>query len=562
MNNDFLVKGDSKLSRMFYNIKRKPFYFFIIIVIVLITAIKFSLIGNGFYAFPDEFRYASSGMALQYLSELNIKNAIKAIFSTQGRPGDAIIKTIPNAVQYVTAKISKNDYYETANTYPLFIFNYIIYCLILIVHYRFSKLILKDSYLAIISVLLFSSLTNSYLYLRHALPYDASLLVFYLLIYIIVNYTTANSLKFYKSFLIGFFLFFGYLVYPGFFPLYCIALGLFFLNNFSINIFSIRVYHSIYLVTGSIFCLIIFELMSRLGGGVSYISQALYLSSTIKQGSFEESFSFIVKYLFEVEGLTGIFLIISIVLFIIILIQIINKTFKQHVLVLLLGLLVIGSFLAYACAGYFFHKMVFYGRLLHQYFPFISIFSLFTLRHLIQKEASIQLLLSLLSLVFTINFMYKFNYYKTFSYPRDIAWELIKSYDIRELEEICEHSNSWSVFPKQKGKLRSNIILVNCCYFYPVTNINNYKLFTPKYNYKLIVSKRHFNNFKAYQYEGYNIIERKNLDKMNLKIKAYTLEINDVYKDELSISMVKNYPLLAAVLRYTRRRSKIQHLYI
>ena len=35
--------------------------------------------------------------------------------------------------------------------------------------------------------------------------------------------------------------------------------------------------------------------------------------------------------------------------------------------------LVGGGFLAYAAAGYFLHKMVFYGRLLHQYYPFVCI---------------------------------------------------------------------------------------------------------------------------------------------------------------------------------------------
>ena len=61
-------------------------------------------------------------MALQYLSELKIRAAIKAIFLTQGRPADAIFKFIPITIQYVTAHIFNLNYYESKNSYPLFIY--------------------------------------------------------------------------------------------------------------------------------------------------------------------------------------------------------------------------------------------------------------------------------------------------------------------------------------------------------------------------------------------------------------------------------------------------------
>ena len=87
-------------------------------------------------------RYCQSGRALQHLSELKIGAAIKDIFSTQGRPADAVIKIIPNAIQYVTAHIFSLNSYESKNSYPLFIFNFIIYCFILIIHFKFSYLLL------------------------------------------------------------------------------------------------------------------------------------------------------------------------------------------------------------------------------------------------------------------------------------------------------------------------------------------------------------------------------------------------------------------------------------
>src|ERR1700712_3836183 len=141
----------------------------IVIAVVAMTAMKIVLIGSGFLAFPDEFRYERSGLAVKYASQLQIRKAVNAIFSTQGRPGDALIKTVPNFVQAVTSHLFHLNHYESGNSYPLFIFNFIIYCLILFYHLKVSRLLIKDELSAWFGVLLWCCLTNSYMYLRHAM---------------------------------------------------------------------------------------------------------------------------------------------------------------------------------------------------------------------------------------------------------------------------------------------------------------------------------------------------------------------------------------------------------
>jgi hypothetical protein len=528
-----LIEGKTRILALINGYNKQPLKYFLVTIIVLLTVIKLNLIGTGFLAFPDEFRYLSTGKALRDLSGLKIGDAINAIFSTEGRPADAILKMIPLAIQFVTASIFNLNYLESNNSYPLFIFNFIIYCLILIVHFKFSKLVLRDSFLALISVLLFGSLTNSYLYLRHALPYDSSLLMYYLVIYKTIKYSEDDRLLFKNSFILGFFSFLGYLIYPGYFTLYIIDLFLFFFINLTKkNIFK-KVVHSSYYIFGSIFCLIAFEAMSRLGG-VSYIWDALKLSVSITQGSFEESFTFIIKYLFEVEFVTGIILILSSTLFCFFLIyQIRKKTFKQHSLIILLGIAVIGVFLAYASAGYFLHKMVFYGRLLHQYFPFICIFSLFSLNELIKINRKKQLILVILSIIFVLNFGVNFIQYYSFSYPRDIFWELSKTYNLKEIENVCEYDDNWSAMPSEKefrnigihtktDSQYHNILMLNCSNISPINDLTKYHPFYPKDDYIIVESKPHFINCKAYQYEGRSIVERNNTDKINLQIKLFS----------------------------------------
>ncbi len=523
INKSLFAKEKSKLIASIHGYGKQPLKYFLITSLVLITSIKLSLIGNGFMALIDESVYYCSGKALQDVKNLMIVDAIDAVFSAGHRPADAMIKTIPHALQFISADIFKLQWYESKNSYPLFIYNFVVFCLILIVHFKFSKRILKDNYLALISVIFFSSMTNSYLYLRHAQPYDLSLLIFYFITYESVVFSDNDRLSFKKSFLFGAFSFFGYLVYPGYFPLYIISLFFFFFYKLTKEIVFKKAYNSCVYVLGGLFCLIIFESISRIGGH-SYIREAIQFSSTITQGDFEQSFSFIIKYLFEVEGVTGIIMLLGLALFCFIIIyQTLNKTHKQDSLLVVIGIAVIGVFLVYACVGYFMHKMIFYGRLLHMYFPFFCIFTLFSLDHFTKTIKKRQLVFFFITIVFVTNFGVNFIHYKSFAYPRDIFWKYSKANKLQSIDNICESDYGWSVIPTNEEKIHSpKIIIVNGCYVYPFTDISGFRLFIPPDGYYLLESKSHFINFKAYQYEGFSIIERRNIDKLSLQIKIFS----------------------------------------
>ncbi|MHB9073409.1 MAG: hypothetical protein ACYC6G_07780 [Desulfobaccales bacterium] len=532
------TKGKSALRPIERNYGHQVLTCLLITSIVLITVIKLSLMGTGFLAFPDEMRYCQSGRALQHLSELKIDAAMKDIFTTQGRPADAIIKVIPNAMQYVTAYIFKLNYYESRNSYPLFIFNFIIYCLILVVHYNLSKLLLKENFLALFSVLLFSTLTNSYLYLRHALPYDVSFIILYWLIYKIALYTEENSVSSKKSLVIGFCAFLGYLVYPGYFPLFIVGLFILFFNKLSSKNIYKKLIYSGYYTLGGVLCLVLFEKIARLVGR-SYILDAIGLSKTITQGSFEESFVFILKYLFEVEGVTGIILLIGWFVFLLLMLyKIKNKTFKQYSLINLLGLALISMYLAYASSGYFFHKMVFYGRLIHQYLPFVCIFAIFSLNEIISKIThKNKLILYLISIIFVINYGFNFMKYNSCAYPRDILWQLARVNNSNIAENIFAYDDRWPVMPKGSELNYSDINGKPISSYYNIIETGDHfngsiyllngsttaHIFNPKDNYSLLESKPSFMNFKAYQYDsGATMHERDYSNKVKIKIDIFT----------------------------------------
>jgi hypothetical protein len=531
-------------QKMKSEFNHSPFRFFLVLSIVAITAIKLSLLGSGFLTFPDEYRYAQSGKALSDFSQGRFVPGMDALFSTRARPGEAFLNMIPNAVQFISAKMFNLRIYDSKNSIPLFFYNFSLYCLLLILHFKFSKLVLNDKNSALLSVLLFGTFTNSYLYLRHALPYDMSLLLFYWIIYKLSLFTINKSISDKKVFILGLLTFGAYLIYPGYLFLFaCILILLLFSSNFQETLLQ-KLRHSVFFGLGCLIMLLSFELMARVAQN-SYINDLIRLSKTISQGSFEESFSFIFKYFLDVEGFTGILLFVLVVLFFIgSVFLLIKGKYQNHKIIINISIVLVLFFVSYAASGYFLHKTVFYGRLLHQFLPFICILAIFAFQKLVIKSIKSSQTQNWVKLTFACIFLtefgFKFSAYQTVCYPRD--WEIstmASKYQVAEYTKVFEYSNSmeyggkWRLGIRKNGKTLfppmnqnqidsvSKIVIVNAGYLFPVKDISLYKPYRAPSRYQLIDAKPHFMNYKAYQYEVYSIEERKNMDAMNLQMRTY-----------------------------------------
>jgi hypothetical protein len=494
----------------------------LLLLIVLVTLAKLSLAGKGFLTFPDESRYLKSGEILVSLAHGDAREAAANIFRTDGRPGEAIIKIIPAGLQYASAELHGLETYESQNSYPLFLFNFLVYVLILLVHYRIAKLLLTDKALALFSVLMYCCLANSYIYLRHTLPYDCSLLVLSYVLYQVLQATTYNRFTYTKMFVMGFVAFYGYLCYPGYFPLFIIIFLMLVLHKVQRGTITTRIKHGSVYVMGSVACLALFELTAYYGG-TSYIADSIALSKTITQGSFEESYSFLFKYLYRVEGVGGLILIAGLALFVFRLARIvINKRHQLqsiHYLFLFTALL----FLLYASAGYFFNKMIFYGRLLHQFIPVLTLISAFVLGSVNSTLRYRQPVIAVLSAIFIINFSFIFYNYHCYSYPRDLAWQATKDFPDYTIDEMCEYENGNTqlVYVKEKHNPKAagkgTLVISNGCFYYPFTGV---KVQDTVPAGKIIREEPYFQNFEGYLFEGASIEQREAYGKAGLTIKV------------------------------------------
>jgi hypothetical protein len=343
----------------------------------------------------------------------------------------------------------------------------------------------------------------------------------------------SDSLSIKKCFIIGLSAFIGYSVYPGYFPL-VFLIGILLLYQFNKNLsLHYRIKAIAFYLGGFGSLLILFELLSRIGDR-SFVFASKGLSTTIVQGSFQECFSFLYKYLWEAEGNGGKILVFGLSIFLIHLLFNLKKIFFDKIL--FISLLLILAYLSYASLGYFFHRFVFYGRLIHMYYPFICIACVSLLNTSFLTEKYKNAIAICISFVFVFSFFKIFIQYKTYSYPRDIGWKYVNIYGKNAVHNMCEYRGGVSQIPASmqaknfvscseiKYKHYYCIALVNCCYHNEFRNVQQNDVFYSKRDKTLIETFFPYYLFKPYQFEGYGIEERKNIDALRPLIKAYGYE--------------------------------------
>jgi hypothetical protein len=140
-------------------------------------------------------------------------------------------------------------------------------------------------------------------------------------------------------------------------------------------------------------------------------------------------------------------------------------------------------------------------------------------------------MLLLIAIPSIIYFIMNFIEYKSYAYPLDEEYRLSKQFDLQNALYLNENQDAMQISPDyhniSKGSRKPSkddkaMILVNFdYYFFPLQDISHYKPLKTDSRYKLILNKPYFLNFKAYQYEGFNVTARNNISSMDLHIKAF-----------------------------------------
>jgi len=484
---------------------------------------------------PDEGIYYKAFTVLKRISDYQFQEALHLIFTSNGRPLGVVVNLIPASLQVLWAKFFGLNVFETHSMPVIFFFNLVTYFLILYLVYKIAILLFQNRNISILSILLYSLLTNSHIYLRHVLPYDLSLLFFLYVIYKLLYYFIfLNDCNIFIIFRLGIINFLGFMLYPGNFPLYLatflILIGFQLIQSFKKKYF---LFSSIFaFVSGTILVIIPVEILSCIGKN-SYIHSLQNLSGTILQGDFNESAVFLFKYMWDVEGITGIIWLVGVILYFIAFPKLLKNRPSYYKNSIMIFFILISLFVFYTVfLSYFLHKMVVYGRIIHQFIPILSIFSIVGYYLFYKKyiKAYGFLLVVFMMIIGIGNYLKNFFQYNQIAYPKDVFWKYLRYTSPKIIKEVSEYKESWSNLPSahyiKNEKIifkQDSILAVNTQYFFPVEHLSKYKAYKVPVNYKLIFKGKHFLNFEAYQYEGYTPNARKIIRKIHPDIKIYKL---------------------------------------
>jgi hypothetical protein len=487
--------------------------YFILFLLFVSIGFKLSFLGKGLYSNQDENRYISAQNAVEEIKHGNIAKGIDWLFSAQGRPGYVMVSMVPATIQIVVANYLLIGYNNYSVLWIPYIFNLLVFFIILFLIYKTSRRLDLQKSTSILITLLYSLTVNSYIYLRHAFPYDISLMILILSYCYFISANLNQSFSIKKVFLIGLLISLAFTVYPGYFQLVLalftiITLRLY--TEFGITINGLR--RLVSFIIGLTAPILFFQGLSLMVGK-SYFEESKTLSGTIIQGSFEENHSFLFKYFFDAEAPLGYILFLLVLLCSALIIS--GKSFCKNNIIKLTYLVLFIVFSIFIVQGLVFKKMVFYGRLLHQYYPFIIIMCGIGIQYLVDqfKFKHIQLIASTSFFVMTIP--NQLEYFKV-EYAENLE-KLIQEKNIkyRYVESSCEWDSC--EFPKSvisslsaKSDSTSNISLhlVNWCYTRTDIMLNPKNKIKPDLSGRILIDTPHWINFPAYQYEGAGIPQR------------------------------------------------------
>jgi hypothetical protein len=496
--------------------------------------LKCFILGSGLYTFPDEFRYIASQDAFEALMHGDWHKAVKMMYTVDGRPGTVVLGLIPAGLQILTANFFLLSYNCQAMDYILYGYNLLIYVAILRCIYLLAKNNGLNENQALFAAFVYGCGVNAWIYIRHAFPYDTSLLlILYSCYYLLKN---SKMLKLKHAVVLGILLAWSFAVYPGFYLL-IMAVALTFAVLVFLNGHFWRL--SLAAFASGISVLAMFEWLAKFVG-TSYLLEARNLSGTIIFGDFSDTLLFPVKYLWQSDLLVGILIFIGSILGVVYLIRpLVKQPLKEYLASnrnQLLNVIVMGILVVFMLQGPLFGKMVFYGRIFHQFYPFMILVATWWLfKHLQPSRNSVYFALG--ALVFITHGWNIYRYTKI-DYPRDfnryVNANLPGYSKVQHESEMVIPQKTLTVphdcFPYNpiKGKNAidrdsiTTLALVNVCYMWLPDLGTVKKEFKPQG--KKLYHKPHFTAFYPYLFEGATQEQRVMYEQSQFQMMAISLK--------------------------------------
>lgn len=501
--------------------------------------LRLLLLGSGTLVDYDERRYFQSFEAVRAVAHGQWRACAFALSVVDARPLDALWRCVPAAGQLALARYANWDIYGYPSLLLPTLFNWATTVGTAWLFWRISRRLLADApaarQWALVAAVLYASLINTSIYVRHVLPYDGAMLLFMSLLDWVLRQPAAPKAWFWARLGLGAGLL--WLLYPGYYagPVLLVAP----LLDWRRPVSWVLGHLGQLLVLGVGFGLPLLgaEALSRVGGAPLFWAVSYDLSLHILQGDPAEGYTFWLKYLWQVEGALGLVLLALLLLAVgqaghyllrVGAIGLLPATARQKVLVLALLL-----FLVHATAAAVGHRIVWYGRLLHLYVPFLVLAGVAALAASRRPgwAASAGVAGCLVGLVCYGLF---FAAYQEIAYPTDeiVAHKLscLPAAKVRYYEEVRVvdglrfrphglHMPAPGPCPATLNDTDSLTVLVNFALLYPV--IAKTRRPPPAFDTtaRMVFDGPHYCSFLAYQFEGLAPEERAETQRRRFRLR-------------------------------------------
>ncbi|MBS1618559.1 MAG: hypothetical protein JST76_08575 [Bacteroidetes bacterium] len=334
--------------------------FYLLVVFLLLLAGRLCIAGEGYLEDPDELLYLWIHTHAASLSHWS--TWVECMIHMQGQPPEIAIRLLEYLSTTSIAAMTHKSMLHADVLYIIGLYNIAVSLFILFIFFRMLLRLRFSFGLALTGTILLGTLFNYNLHIRHILPYDHAFLFQLLSLYLLLG----QSVTLRTVLLAGLLSAIGLTNYYGSFMFIFINAGYIVLSGRDAParmIGKLAVF-----VLPFIIVMLSYEWGTGLCG-VSYFDFLHYYSGTvITGGSFDEGLIYLFLYFHLVEHWWGLLLLLlffagAFLLFL--------RPAGQPVrLVLALGII---GYLSFGCYVVFFHKMLFSGRVLFIYYPFIII---------------------------------------------------------------------------------------------------------------------------------------------------------------------------------------------
>lgn len=488
------------------------------VALVAVTALyRFSLLGHGATAFVDETFYFTSVKALESLATGDLRGAVADIAQSRGRNGAAILQLPVAALQAIPAHFGE----PASNLRSLLIptsVNVAVTLLSLYFVFSIGVILCGNEAAALVAAVVYASLVNSNIYVRHVLPYDLALCTALLALWLSLTRPRAPGLPIWTGALTGLAL----TIYTGYYLL-CGVLGVTILwQAWTSGTRKDALRFAAIFAASSAAVLIATELLFRLGG-LSYLGSLRDVHRDIVFTSYDDGWGFLPAYLLDVERLSGVVLVAGAVAYACRLALLIRQGALRPIDRLMLPMLV-----AWAAQSSHLNAIPLFGRMIHPWMPVMAWMLADSLAAVGRAQARAFACASVVGMAL-MSWAFAASEYWPLKYPPDVLYE--KGIDTAQLSRdqmLCElyPGTSYASPAPLNRTTRApyaddrDYILLNFCQALPAVTRPRTTSTIPA-GATLLFDGPHWMTYPAYAYEGLIKVDRDAIRKDGYRLEVF-----------------------------------------